>query len=218
VILYRAPFFLPLLYPTLEWRINTPEKVLYVTFDDGPVGGPTDFALSQLQRVKAKATFFCIGDNIMKRPDLFQKVLTSGHAVGNHTHNHIKGWGHSTAEYLKNTEQCARAMAENKPAGMAQEEWGKSLFRPPYGRITRDQIKAMLELRIIMWDVLTHDYAHSLSQENCLRGSIGATRPGSIIVFHDSLKAEKNMTYVLPRYLDHFSDLGYTFKTLHRNS
>jgi peptidoglycan/xylan/chitin deacetylase (PgdA/CDA1 family) len=211
---FRAPFFLPWLYPTLTWRIKTSEKELYLTFDDGPVGGPTDFALSQLRRVQAKATFFCIGDNIRKRPDLFQKVIQDGHAVGNHTYNHIKGWSHSTTDYLKNTELCARTMAENKPDGNVQEEWGKGLFRPPYGRITRDQIKAMLELRIIMWDVLTHDYSQSLSPEKCLNDSIGATRPGSIIVFHDSIKAERNMTHALPRYLDHFSDLGYTFKAL----
>jgi peptidoglycan/xylan/chitin deacetylase (PgdA/CDA1 family) len=211
---FRAPFFLPWLYPSLTWRIKTSEKALYLTFDDGPVGGPTEFALAQLNRIKARATFFCIGDNIRKYPDLFRKVVTEGHAVGNHTYNHIKGWSHTTADYLKNTEQCAKMIAENNPGGQVPGEWGKSLFRPPYGRITRAQIKAMMELRIIMWDVLTNDYSQSLSPENCLRGSIRATRPGSIIVFHDSLKAEKNMTYTLPRYLDHFSDLGYKFKTL----
>ena len=211
---YRAPFFLPWLYPQLTWRMETVAKELYLTFDDGPVKGPTDFVLQELEKFNAKATFFCIGNNIAKHPDVFRKIVEAGHAVGNHTYHHLSGWKTSNRDYLKNIEMCSQILAENDPSGAAGKEWGSSLFRPPYGRITRGQIKSLMEVKIIMWDVLTHDYAKSLSPVNCLKGSIAATRPGSIIVFHDSIKAEKNMSYAFPRYLEHFASKGYVFKIL----
>ena len=179
------------------------EKIIYLTFDDGPVPGPTEFVLDVLQSKGAKATFFCIGDNVLRHPDIFRKVKEQGHAIGNHTFNHLKGWNHATKAYVENTVKCEEVIGE-----------GYKLFRPPYGRITRSQIKALKEHPIVMWDVLTHDYLASLKEEQCLSGSIKATRPGSIVVFHDSLKAQKNMKYVLPRYVDHFTDLGFVFKSL----
>jgi len=214
-IIFRAPFFLPWLYPQLTWRIETSAKELYLTFDDGPVSGPTAFVLETLQKVNAHGTFFCIGENIKKHPEIFREILASGHAIGNHTFNHLSGWKTSTQSYLNNVKQCEDQIKVNSPlSSQSSAPDPKALFRPPYGRITRSQIKSLSELRIVMWDVLTHDYAKSLSPGNCLKGSIAATRPGSIVVFHDSLKAEKNMTYVLPRYLDHFANQGYTFKFL----
>lgn len=203
---FRNPFFLPWLYPGLTWRMPSVEKSLYLTFDDGPVHGPTEFVLDQLSRVSAKATFFCIGDNVRKHPDVFDRILSEGHAVGNHTFHHLSGWKTPVEEYVANVQQCdavLQAGGKNPP-----------LFRPPYGRITRRQISRLNDYRIIMWDVLTNDYARDLSPEACLRGSLAATRNGSIVVFHDSLKAEKNMTYVLPRYLDHFASRGYSFRSL----
>ena len=200
---YRTPRILPILYPQLMWRIPTEEKVIYLTFDDGPVPGPTEFVLDTLEKNQSLATFFCIGDNVLKNPSVFRKITEKHHAIGNHTFNHLKGWKYSTKEYVENTTKCAEVIGKEN-----------SLFRPPYGRIKRSQIRALSNQIIVMWDVLTHDYLASLSEEKCLKGSIAATRPGSIVVFHDSYKAEKNMTYALPRYIDHFSNLGFVFRSL----
>lgn len=206
--LFRTPFVLPWMFPKLTWRIATEQKELYLTFDDGPIPGPTEFVLNTLAQYQAKATFFCIGDNIRKHPDVFQKVLEAGHGVGNHTFHHLRGWGTSTEKYVDNVKQCAVEMNKYLPTH-------QSLFRPPYGRIRGKQIQHLKDdYQIIMWDVLTSDYSPSLSSQDCLKGSIRASRPGSIVVFHDSLKAERNMSFVLPRYLDHFSKLGYQFKAL----
>lgn len=205
---FRNPFFLPWLYPSLTWRLTPDESVIYLTFDDGPMPGPTDFVLSELARVNAKGTFFCIGDNIRKHPDVYRCLLSEGHAVGNHTFNHLSGWKTSEDDFVVNTEKCKQEMLLHGPTT-------GNLFRPPYGRITRRQIARLSpNYRIVMWDVLTNDYAQSLAPEDCLRGSLAATRPGSIVVFHDSLKAERNLQYVLPRFLNHFAALGYSFKTL----
>ncbi|MBL7840196.1 MAG: polysaccharide deacetylase family protein [Cyclobacteriaceae bacterium] len=208
-MIYQAPFFLPWLYPTLTWRIPTTEKQLYLTFDDGPVPGPTDFVLETLSKHSIKATFFCIGDNVRKHPEVFKNVVAQGHVIGNHTFNHVKGWKTPLNDYVENTTQCDSIVeALNSKPGTT------NLFRPPYGRITRAQIKALSNYRIVMWDVLTHDYDQAKSPEACLKNSIRATRSGSIIVFHDSLKAERNMSYALPRYIDHFLGKGYNFNVL----
>lgn len=190
------------------WRIPTEKNELYLTFDDGPVPGPTEFALKELKKYDAKATFFCIGDNVRKHPAVFEKVAAEGHVIGNHTFNHLKGWSTSLSRYIENIAQCD-SQFETYNSQIT------NLFRPPYGRITNAQIKALKsEYQIVMWDVLTHDYSKTISSEKCLAGTIKATRPGSIIVFHDSLKAERNLTYVLPKFLEHFSNLGFKFKTL----
>jgi peptidoglycan-N-acetylglucosamine deacetylase len=167
--------------------------------------------LETLEKFNAKATFFSIGDNIRKHPEVFAKVVFGGHSIGNHTFNHLKGWNHSTRDYISNIELCSTQMAVNR--GLSTVDC--QLFRPPYGRITRSQIRSVKQThKIIMWDVLTQDYRQSLSKENCLSGTIKATRPGSIVVFHDSLKAERNLSYVLPKYLEHFSKEGYIFSVL----
>jgi len=207
---FRPPFFFPLLYPELSWRVPTTANEIYLTFDDGPVPGPTEFVLDQLDRVKAPATFFLIGDNIRKNPAVFKKILQRGHAFGNHTYHHVSGWKMDSEDYLANAALCDEELDR---AGAPQAE-GRTLFRPPYGRITRRQIAAFKEYKIIMWDVLTNDYAKNLSPEKCLLGALGATRPGSIVVFHDSLKAEKNLSFVLPRYLDRVCEMGYALKRL----
>lgn len=214
---FRTPFFLPWLYPQLVWKGNSQAKKIFLTFDDGPVPGPTEFVLDSLKKFNAQATFFCIGDNVQKYPHVFNKIVGDGHSIGNHTFNHLKGWNHSTQEYVKNVELCAQQFAErlNQASSFQQRVFSNPpLFRPPYGRIQRKQISALRNYRIIMWDVLTHDYSTSYSQENCLSGSIKATRPGSIVVFHDSVKAERNLNYVLPRYLEHFSNKGFSFEVL----
>jgi peptidoglycan-N-acetylglucosamine deacetylase len=210
---HRTPFFMPWLYPGLTWRKPSESKTLYLTFDDGPVYGPTEFALDTLNEYQASATFFCIGDNIVKHPDVFTRLCEEGHAIGNHTYNHLNGWQADIKSYLRNTHKCQRAIFEHR-GQLVKQTANKPLFRPPYGRVTRRQIKALRNYSIIMWDVLTYDFEASLKPETILRESIQATRPGSIIVFHDSLKAEKNLTFVLPRYLQHFTELGYTFQRI----
>jgi peptidoglycan/xylan/chitin deacetylase (PgdA/CDA1 family) len=198
--------------------METKAKEIYLTFDDGPIPGPTEFVLDTLKQFNAKATFFCIGENISKHPEIFQQVIIEGHAVGNHTFNHMKGWGTSTEKYVSNVEMCANEMSKKLPSlgyQIHQQPGTNFLFRPPYGRIRPKQIKMLKgKYQIVMWDVLTSDYNISQSPEACLKGSIKATRPGSIVVFHDSLKAERNMKYALPRYLEHFVKQGYTFKEL----
>ncbi len=204
---FRSPYLLTKLYPSLVWRVPGEENNLFLTFDDGPVPGPTEFVLDELKRFDAKATFFCIGDNVRKHPQVFEKIKSEGHVIGNHTFNHLKGWNYSLEEYVSNTRLCSEVIGG-----------GDKFFRPPYGRIKRSQIKALAgKYKIIMWDVLTHDYSKNISRNNCLQGSINATRGGSIIVFHDSLKAERNLTYVLPKFLEHFSSRGFSFKSLPDN-
>jgi len=226
---FRNPFFLPWIYPQLTWRIPATSKELYLTFDDGPVPGPTEFVLDTLSKHTIKSTFFCIGDNIKKHPELFTKIVSAGHVIGNHTFNHLSGWKTETNAYVENVALCEQEIHSKTKTGKLQDasykdaylhfslsagSGARELFRPPYGRITRDQIKSLSDYKIVMWDVLTHDYSKTLSRKNCLSGAISAARPGSIVVFHDSLKAEKNMTYVLPRFIEHFVNAGYTFKTL----
>jgi peptidoglycan/xylan/chitin deacetylase (PgdA/CDA1 family) len=199
---FRTPFFLPWLYPSLLWRVNTTTKELYLTFDDGPVTGPTEFVLDTLKAFHIKATFFCIGENIAKNYTLYTRIKEENHLVGNHTYNHLKGWSYPADIYLENINKCAQLLDTNL------------LFRPPYGRITNAQINSLQKHKIVMWDVLTQDYDRNLSKEKCLDGSIKATRNGSIIVFHDSYKAEKNLKYVLPHFIEHFLNKGYQFNTI----
>jgi peptidoglycan/xylan/chitin deacetylase (PgdA/CDA1 family) len=201
---FRTPALLPWLYPNLVWRLPVSQPVIYLTFDDGPIPGPTEFVLECLRSARARATFFCIGDNAQRHPTILHQIVQEGHQLGNHTFHHLNGWRTARQVYTENITACQRVLEAAQPT---------TLFRPPYGRITRSQIREVWHA-IIMWDVLTHDYNRHLSAAQCLRQSIRATRPGSIVVFHDSLKAEKNLRYVLPRYLQHFATLGYQFHAL----
>jgi peptidoglycan/xylan/chitin deacetylase (PgdA/CDA1 family) len=210
---HRTPFFLPLLYPSLRWRIENEAKELYLTFDDGPVPGPTEFVLETLAARNIKATFFCIGDNIRKHPEVFKKIVDQDHAIGNHTFNHLNGWKINPPYYLDNIKKCDDLINEFT-SRTTNNEQPATLFRPPYGRITKKQIHTLSEYKIIMWDVLSVDYNKNLSRERCLHNTIRATRPGSIIVFHDSYKAEKNLTFALPAFIDHFLEQGFTFHSL----
>ena len=210
---HRTPFFLPILFPTLTWRIQKNKKELYLTFDDGPVPGPTEFVLETLASRNIKATFFCIGDNIRKHPEVFKKIVTQGHSIGNHTFSHLSGWKTKSPFYLENIKKCDDLINEYT-SRTANNQQPTTLFRPPYGRITKKQIYSLSDYNIIMWDVLSVDYNKNLSPESCLSNTIRATRPGSIIVFHDSYKAEKNLIFALPAFIDHFLELGFTFHSL----
>lgn len=223
--MFQTPFFLPWLYPQLVWRMPAHEKKVYLTFDDGPVPGPTEFVLETLKQYNAIATFFCIGDNVQKHPEVFIKILAAGHAFGNHTFNHLKGWSTSLTTYLDNVRQCEEVLNrriqlptdDQLPITLNDQQPATSnhFFRPPYGRITRSQINALKEkYKIIMWDVLTQDYRQIMTPDKCIRGTIQATRAGSVVVFHDSYKAERNLMFALPRYLEYLTAEGYTFGKL----
>lgn len=208
ILPFRTPFFLPNLYPDLIWRMNTTEKNLYLTFDDGPIPEITEWVLTQLNQFNVSATFFVIGDNVRKHPDVFREIINNKHTVGNHTFHHVKGWQTQTENYLQEIAMCDAIMQQTISSLHCE------LFRPPYGRITSAQRNRIEQKKIIMWDVLTQDYNQNLDQEKCLQGSKKALRPGSIIVMHDSLKAERNLKYVLPRLIEFALKQGYTFKKL----
>lgn len=208
MIPHRTPFILPLIYPSLTWRMPSDQNDLYLTFDDGPVPGPTDFVLDVLAKTSVKATFFCIGDNIRKHPELFSSIIANGHAVGNHTTNHLNGWRTPSKAYVENVDGF------DEIAQKAGLQAPTRLFRPPYGQISRKQVRLLAGYQIIMWDALSQDYNKNISVENCLKRTIRATRPGSIIVFHDSYKAQRNMEYTLPRLIDHFTGRGFRFKAI----
>lgn len=209
----KTPLVAKKMFPNYVWDIATNEKVLYLTFDDGPTPEITNWTLNILNTYKAKATFFCIGNNIEKHPDIFKSILNSGHAIGNHTYNHLKGWKTLTKDYLENV-----AQAQNTIDGIIPREISENiqLFRPPYGQIKPAQGKALLALgyKIIMWDIISFDWDKNVSKETCLKNVTSKASSGSIIVFHDSVKASKNMQYALPKVLEHFSEKGYRFMPL----
>ncbi|PWJ38611.1 polysaccharide deacetylase family protein [Sediminitomix flava] len=206
-------FFRKILYPQLTWKVETDSKEIYLTFDDGPIPRVTEWVLKTLKEYNAKATFFCVGDNIRKHPDVFKKVLNDGHAIGNHTFNHLKGWTTLNDHYFENISLCQSEMTKYV------QPKGKPLFRPPHGQITYPQITQLTdEYEIIMWHVLTMDYESKLDEEKCLDSAIKNTEKGSIVVFHDSLKAEKNLYYVLPRFLQYFKNKGYKFNKMPTNT
>lgn len=205
---HRIPSMIPFFFPSFLWHIQTEKPVIYLTFDDGPIPEVTDFVLEQLLKVQAKATFFCVGDNIRKHPEVFERLLREEHAVGNHTVHHLNGWKTENEVYLQEVTDCQQRLPEEAPL----------LFRPPYGAIVPAQARALREqgYRIVMWDVLTGDFDPQLSPESCLENAIRHTRPGSIVVFHDSLKAYRNLEHTLPRYLEYFHRQGFAFDTLNQ--
>lgn len=198
----RVPRILRVLFPGFRWRVPTAEKVLYLTFDDGPIPDVTPWVLETLASAGAKATFFCIGRNCAENPTILQQVRTGGHTIGNHTWDHPRGRRTSTFAYLRNVLRC-------------QSITGTTLFRPPYGSITRRQSAALRHrFDLVMWDVLSADFDTRLDGATCLGNVLRHARPGSIIVFHDSLKAEGRLRYALPRVLEHFAGKGYRFEAL----
>jgi peptidoglycan/xylan/chitin deacetylase (PgdA/CDA1 family) len=191
--------FIKTIFPKYVWEIPNSEKKVYLTFDDGPIPEITEWVLDQLTQYDAKATFFCIGDNIRKHPEIFNKIIENNHSIGNHTFNHLKGWETSLEKYLENTEKCAEIMANFK-----LQTTNPKLFRPPYGKIKPSQAKALRQAgyTIVMWDVISMDFDANVSPEQCLQNVISHIESGSIIVFHDSSKAWQNLQYVLPKTLE----------------
>ncbi|MDA9563959.1 polysaccharide deacetylase family protein [Flavobacteriales bacterium] len=186
----------------LLWNIDTKEKELYLTFDDGPTPVITEWVLQTLNEYKAKATFFCLGKNVDEEQNTYELIQKEGHAVGNHTQNHVDGWKTDNSLYFKNIEECS-------------ERVKSKLFRPPYGKISLSQSKVLKQkYKIVMWDVLSADFDLSITPEKCARNVLDNASKGSIIVMHDSVKAEKNLRYALPKILAQFTKEGFQFKAL----
>ena len=203
---FQTPLWLQWAYSELVWSVPTDEKVLFLTFDDGPVADATPYVLEELSRYRAKATFFCIGKNIQRNPEILQEVITNGHQVGNHSFSHPNGWKTADNEYLQDITRCDEHLQAH---GIRT-----NLLRPPYGRISKTQINALKSTyRLVMWSHLSGDFDHLLDIRSSLK-HLRSAREGSILVFHDSASALKNLKQILPVVLDHFSTLGFTFKSL----
>jgi peptidoglycan/xylan/chitin deacetylase (PgdA/CDA1 family) len=189
------------LLPSMTWEMGDANGV-FITIDDGPTPGITEWILEELAKRGAKATFFCLGKNIELYPHLYQMIIDAGHKVGNHTYSHKKGWGTSPEQY----------MADVKHADTLAHS---DLFRPPYGRITRRQAEALRgQYRLVMGSVVSRDYNPAVRPEKCLKNVTRAVSSGSIVVFHDSLKSYRNMSYALPRALDHICEMGLEFRII----
>ncbi len=214
----KTPTVVKKIFPNYVWDIPSTEKIVYLTFDDGPTPEITHWTLKTLKQFDAKATFFCIGKNVEKYPSIFKDILKENHAIGNHTQNHIKGWKTNSENYIKNIELCKSVLkSQFKDSNFKIPKSSiVNLFRPPYGQITPKQGRKLIALnyKIVMWDVLSFDWDKNVSPETCLNNVISTAKSGSIIVFHDSLKAEKNMKYALRKVLEYFSEKGFGFKAL----
>jgi len=201
----KTPSHIQKLFPKRIWSLPSTPNAIYLTFDDGPIPEVTPWVLDTLKKHEAKATFFCIGDNVRKHPEIFKQITAQGHTVGNHTFHHKNGWKTKYEAYLEDCKLCEDVM------NIGGEEASK-LFRPPYGKLTARQSKALRQqgYKIIMWDVLSADFDTALSEEQCLRNVIENIAPGSIVVFHDSLKARLRLEYALPKVLAYISEKGFT--------
>ncbi len=214
----KTPLVVKKMFPNYIWDIATNEKTIFLTFDDGPTPEITNWVLHTLKAYNAKATFFCIGNNIEKYPEIFQNILKEGHAIGNHTHNHIKGWKTKANDYVDNIVQAQNIIRNQIQDSEIDNRQSLIVnrFRPPYGQITPKQGKKLLALgyKIIMWDVLSFDWDKNVSEATCFNNVVSKATHGSIIVFHDSVKASKNMYYALPKVLEHFRKQGFSFQAL----
>lgn len=199
----QPPIIGNLAYPKAHFRIPQKEKTVYLTFDDGPVPIYTHQVISILQEYNVPATFFMVGENVFKFPEVYSEVKQSGYSFGSHTYNHLKGWITDNKTYIGNVYKGAEIV-------------GSNLFRPPYGKIGPLQAHTLYkDLHIIMWDIITMDYDHNLSGEDCFQNVKNYVRNGSIIVFHDSPKSEKNLLYALPKSIEYLLKENYTFAPIH---
>jgi peptidoglycan-N-acetylglucosamine deacetylase len=203
------------LFSNALWRVPTSERILYLTFDDGPVPEVTPWVLDTLKEYGAMATFFCIGKNIEAHPAVFARIVREGHTIGNHSYNHLNGWHTPRSVYLDDIAQCHHAIASRMSLHETRSDRTKPYYRPPYGKLTFAQYNYLKHrYKIVMWDVLTFDFDTTVSTDEVLHNSIQQTNSGSILVFHDSVKAAPRMQYALPKVLAHFTALGYRFEGL----
>ena len=202
--LVKKPKWIKSFYGNCTWDLPVPEKVVYLTFDDGPSPGDTEFVLDQLKHFNAKATFFCIGQNVVAHPELFKRISSEGHSIGNHTWQHKDGWRSRSKDYYEDIRQ-------------AREVIKSSLFRPPYGHITPFQVKKLVKqehLKIIMWSITSGDFDLETSPEKCYKNISKNLYPGAIVLMHDSEQASRNLRFALPRVLEEFTEQGYSFHAL----
>jgi peptidoglycan-N-acetylglucosamine deacetylase len=199
------------IFSNYVWDIPNTENKIYLTFDDGPTPWITEWVLQELEKHNAKASFFCIGNNIEKHPEIFEKVIAAGHSLGNHTFNHLKGWKTTTEDYLQNSFLCEKQILKSEINNLKSK-----IFRPPYGKIKASQAEKLRQLgyKIIMWDVLSADYDITISKEKCLENATKNVQSGSIIVFHDSVKAFPHLEYTLPKALKYYKEKGFVFEKL----
>lgn len=198
----RIPEIVKKIFPSAIWNIKTPKKELFLTFDDGPDPEVTPMVLDILEKYNAKGTFFCVGEMVYRNPALYQQIINAGHQTGNHTYNHLKGWKTENNLYFENIKKADKLIHSN-------------LFRPPYGRISFKQFRYLRKkYKIVLWEVLSRDYSKTITKEKCLDIVIKDARPGSIVVFHDAKKMKENILYALPKVLEHFTHLGYTFPVI----
>jgi peptidoglycan/xylan/chitin deacetylase (PgdA/CDA1 family) len=198
----RIPRLLKRTFPEITWEIQDTAPSLYLTFDDGPTPGITAGILDALAKFRAKATFFCIGRNVERHPDIYRQILEAGHATGNHTYSHLKGWYTPNREYFEDIDLAAQFIRS-------------PLYRPAYGMITPSQLRHLKKhYRIVMWDIMSYDFALNTSPDKCLHNVMHYVKSGSVVVFHDSLKASEKVLYALPQVLEHFSGKGFAFKSI----
>ncbi len=200
----KTNYLVKKIFRNYVWDIPNSENKVYLTFDDGPTPEITEWTLEQLKKHNVKATFFCIGENIEKHPDIFKKVIENGHVIGNHTFNHLNGWKTPKEDYIENAKLCQSKICSLQSAVC-------NLFRPPYGKIKLSQSKRLKKLgfKIIMWDVLSEDFNAKITPEKCLQNVIENVQSGSILVFHDSKKAFANLEYTLPKTLEFLKEKGF---------
>jgi len=197
-----TPKFLQDIFPDMIWRMDSSSNEIFLTFDDGPIPTVTPWVLDVLNSFNAKASFFCVGQNVEKNPEIFNRLIEEGHSIGSHTHHHLSGWSTNNLDYILDVRTAAR-ICHSK------------LFRPPYGRLRPSQVRFLKHhYKIVMWDVLSGDFDPNISADACFQNIIRNTRSGSIIVMHDSLKTFEKLRLVLPRVLQHFTDLGYQFSAI----
>lgn len=198
-----VPRWLRILYPNRTWSLPVDEKILYLSFDDGPHPTITPRVLALLKQYNAKATFFCVGNNVEKYPAVFNSIQAEGHSLGNHSFHHLNGWKSDNQIYIDDVKKADRLIHSN-------------LFRPPYGRLKFSQASALLQMgyELIMWTVLSADYDRNITKEQCAMRVIKNITPGTIVLFHDSEKAEERMLYALEELLNDATKKGYQFKAI----
>ena len=199
----KTPKIIQKFFPNYFWRFYSSTKDIYLTFDDGPTPEITTFVLDELQKHKAKATFFCIGENVKKCPKILERIKKEGHSIGNHTFNHLNGFKTNNTDYIENIQQAAKLIESN-------------LFRPPYGRLKISQARSIIRAgyKVVMWDVLSADFDTTITPEKCLKNVLSKTSSGSIVVMHDSIKAKDKIFYALPKILNYYTERGYVFKSI----
>lgn len=203
---FKTPTLFKYFYPQAIWNGSRSKKKIFLTFDDGPIPEVTDYVLDVLSNFNIKATFFCVGENVIKYPSTFKRLIQEGHTIGNHTYNHLDGWQISLDKYLENIYLCRDAMVEN---GLSP---GTFFFRPPYGKLKIGLNKNLeSNFKIIMWDVLAYDFSPNINSDRCLKESIKNTQNGSIVLFHDSLKTIEKLKFIIPEYIAYFLDKNYEF-------